>query len=222
MLATLRWSQIIAREVKLNQQLKRSSLILTNALRTKKHFSSSPMNSINYKPMTNLKKINILGDLKHLPSAPAPALCLGLSGLIPFVSAPLYMYNSGFFLPDVAMAQLTYGASILSFLGGVRWGMLVAGVGDDLPPSWSQYTWSVTPSLISWTALLVPSATVGVPICVIGLLMAAAVDLRQPSYPPWFRSLRFLLTFFAVFSLIMSSFFSYSLGSKKQPSDYLS
>ena len=71
MLATLRWSQIIAREVKLNQQLKRSSLILTNSLITKKHFSSSPMNSINYKPMTNLKKINILGDLKHLPSAPA-------------------------------------------------------------------------------------------------------------------------------------------------------
>ena len=47
----------------------------------------------------------------------ASALCLGLAGLIPFVSAPLYMFNSGYFLPDVATAQLAYGASILSFLG---------------------------------------------------------------------------------------------------------
>ena len=222
MLAAQRCVHLFSKEATFNQQLKSSSLILSNTMTLKKQFSLSPKCNINYKPLTTAKKMNILGDLKHLPSAPAPALCLGLSGLIPFVSAPLYMYNSGFFLPDVATAQLAYGASILSFLGGVRWGMLVAGAGDDLPPSWGQYTWSVTPSLISWTALLAPSATVGVPICVTGLLMAAAVDLKQPSYPPWFRSLRFILTLFAVISLIMSSFFSYSLGSKKQPSDYLS
>ena len=47
------------------------------------------------------------------------------------------------------------------------------------------------------------------------------MDLSTKSYPPWFRGLRFLLTFFAVFSLVATSVFSYSLGSKKQPSDYL-
>lgn len=47
------------------------------------------------------------------------------------------------------------------------------------------------------------------------------MDLSTKSYPPWFRGLRFLLTFFAVLSLVASSVFSYSLGAKKQPSDYL-
>ena len=54
-----------------------------------------------------------------------------------------------------------------------------------------------------------------------GLLAAGVMDLSTKSYPPWFRGLRFLLTFFAVFSLVATSVFSYSLGSKKQPSDYL-
>lgn len=47
------------------------------------------------------------------------------------------------------------------------------------------------------------------------------MDLSTKSYPPWFRGLRFLLTLFAVLSLLASSVFSYSLGAKKQPSDYL-
>ena len=68
----------------------------------------------------NLKNISVLSDLRCLPQGPGPALCLGVAGLIPFVTAPLYMANSGYFLPDIATAQLAYGASILSFLGGVR------------------------------------------------------------------------------------------------------
>ena len=123
-----------------------------------------------------------------------------------------------------------------------RWGMLVSGAGPDLPPTWAQFTWSVTPSLIAWTAVLVPSLVVGNVLCVsgeevliyfqksifityiqifTGLLAAGVMDLSTKSYPPWFRGLRFLLTLFAVLSLLASSVFSYSLGSKKQPSDYL-
>ena len=132
------------------------------------------------------------------------------------------MYNSGYFLPDIAHAQLVYGATILSFLGGVRWGMLVSGAGADLPPTWSQYGWSVTPSLIAWVGLLVPSFSAGCLLTVSGLVAAAVVDLQTASYPPWFRALRFILTFFAVISLLMSVVFNNSLGSKKQPSDYLS
>jgi len=169
----------------------------------------------------NLKNINIKSDLKKLLTGPAPALALGLSGLIPFVSAPVYMYNAGYFLSSIATAQLTYGATILSFLGGVRWGMLVAGNGDDMPANWAQYSWSVTPSLIAWAALLVPSTPGGYILCVSGLLAAAVVDLQQSSFPPWFRALRFLLSFFAVISLLTSLIFNYTLGAKKQPSDYL-
>ena len=173
----------------------------------------------------SLKNITIAADLKQLPRGPAPALGLGLAGLIPFVSAPVYMYNAGFFLPAVAAAQLAYAATILSFLGGVRWGALVtAAPGDpDLPPSWAQFSWSVAPSLVAWGALLVPSVAAGQLVCGAGLVAAAAVDLQQRSFPAWFRGLRFLLTFFAVLSLLASTVCSYTLGSLfPQHSDYLS
>jgi hypothetical protein len=41
-------------------------------------------------------------------------MCLGEKSLI---SAPVYMLNCGFLLPDIVTSQLTYGAVILSFLG---------------------------------------------------------------------------------------------------------
>ena len=36
---------------------------------------------------------------------------------------------------------------LIAYSGGVRWGMLVKG-GEHLLPSWPQYTWAVTPSLL--------------------------------------------------------------------------
>jgi len=166
------------------------------------------------------KQVTIFSDLKNITSTPAPALTLGLAGLIPFISAPLYMYNAGFFLPEIATAQLTYGATILSFLGGVRWGLLVHGT-DLLPPSWSQYCWSVTPSLLAWTSLLVPNLMGGYVICLAGLVAALVLDLKQPGYPAWFRGLRFVLSFCAVVSLVTSIVFTQTLGTKRQASDYL-
>ena len=166
---------------------------------------------------TSPPHLNILHSLRQLPSSPAPALGLGLAGLIPFVSAPLYMYNSGHFLPDVATAHLLYGASILSFLGGVRWGLLVSSGSDD----WAGYTWSVTPSLLAWTSLLLPNITAGYVLCTGGLVAAGVLDLQHPSYPPWFKGLRLVLTLVASLSLLSAAVFTQTLASKKQPSDYL-
>lgn len=176
-----------------------------------RHFQRSPSSG------NTLKSLHILRNLRHLPSAPAPALCLGLAGLIPFVSAPLYIYNSGFFLPDVATAQLAYGASILSFLGGVRWGILVG----DGKRDWAGYTWSVSPSLLAWVSLLVPDLTAGFLLTTSGLLAAAVLDLQHSSYPAWLKGLRVVLTLFAVLSLVSSTVFLHTLASKKQPSDFL-
>jgi len=159
-----------------------------------------------------------LSDLLQLPRGPAPALGLGLAGLTPFLAAPLYMQGVGLWLPGVAAAQLSYGAVILSFLGGVRWGLLVSG---DLPPTWSAYTLSVAPSLLGWAALLSPSLPAGLVACSAGLLAAASLDCRQPAYPPWFRALRLLLSLAAVTSLLACLVLSQSLATKQQPSDIL-
>ena len=58
----------------------------------------------------------------------------------------------------VSTGQLAYGASILSFLGGVRWGMLV-NPGAPIAGSWLQYSYAVAPSLVAWSALLMPPVT---------------------------------------------------------------
>ena len=163
------------------------------------------------------KPVTILSDLRNITSAPPPALALGIGGLIPFISAPLYMYNAGFFLPSIATAQLTYGATILAFLGGVRWGFLV----KEDSSSWGQYTWSVTPSLIAWSALLVPNMMVGYATIISGLVAAFIMDIKHGGFPAWFRGLRFLLSFCAILSLVTSIAFTQVLGAKKQASDYL-
>ena len=67
--------------------------------------------------MTNFK------DVVHSPPA---ALFYGISGLIPFLSIPAYMLGTGVFIPELAYSQLAYGAVILSFLGGARWGATVS------------------------------------------------------------------------------------------------
>jgi len=154
---------------------------------------------------------SILSAITGLRHSPAPALGLGLAGLIPFMAAPAYMYNAGVFLPSIATAQLTYGATILSFLGGVRWGLLASG-GPHLPPSWSQYSWSVTPSLVAWVALLIPNQPAATTLCAAGLTTALVLDLKQQGYPDWFRGLRLILTLGAVVSLLCSLGLSMGIG----------
>ena len=144
------------------------------------------------------RPINIMKDLRSLRRSPAPALCLGLAGLIPFCAAPAYMLQLGVYCPTLASYHIGYGTTILSFLGGVRWGMVVEG--DTIPQTWLQYGWSITPPLIGWAALFMPPPA-GYVTLMGGLAVTCYLDLIESGYPDWFRGLRFLLTIIAVLSL---------------------
>merc|ERR1712156_431590 len=74
-----------------------------------------------------------------------------------------------------------------------RWGLLASG-SPLLPPTWSQYSWSVTPSLVAWVALLIPNQPAATTLCVAGLTTALVLDMKQQGYPDWFRGLRLILT----------------------------
>jgi hypothetical protein len=64
-------------------------------------------------------------DRANLP--PRPALVLGAAGLLPTVAALLVMLFAGRAYQDIAFrAAGTYGAVILSFLGGAWWGLAAA------------------------------------------------------------------------------------------------
>jgi hypothetical protein len=80
---------------------------------------------------------------------------LGFGGLIPFVAAAFAMV----LLPEGGSRDLAgrilvgYGAVILSFLGGVHWGLVLR----DRPPDASRpLVMGVLPSLAGWATLLLP------------------------------------------------------------------
>lgn len=137
-------------------------------------------------------------ELRELKSAPFPAIVYGFGGVIPFLFPPLY-FTVASYSPFLATTQLVYGASILAFIGGVKWGSAVAK-GDI---SYEQIGWSTVPSLVSWIALLVPEP-IGFLCVSSGLVGALYMDLTSSKYPPWFNALRYSLTGVAVTSLTIS------------------
>ncbi|KPP65457.1 transmembrane protein 69-like [Scleropages formosus] len=142
-------------------------------------------------------------DMKELTKGPKPALYLGFSGLIPFVSAPLIMAVTELYLPDIAYAQVVYGASIVSFLGGARWGFALPE-GSPAKPDWMNLANSVVPPLLAWVALLFrDNITEAAMMVIIGLGISLHYDLSLlPTYPSWFKALRTVLTVVATFSLV--------------------
>lgn len=142
-------------------------------------------------------------SLRALTQAPKPALYLGFSGLIPFLSAPLLMAATQSFYPELAYAQMVYGASIVSFLGGARWGFAIPA-GSPAQPDWMNLGNSVVPSLLAWLALLCrDNIAEGALVVIMGLGLSLHYDLTLlPGYPSWFKAMRTILTLVATFSLV--------------------
>ena len=147
--------------------------------------------------------------LGHLTEAPIVPLSLGLFGLVPFAAVPLYMYSTGIYLPDLAFTQLAYSASILSYIGGIRWGTLLEKSND-----WKQYTYSILPSIAAWLALLVPGRW-SILWALSSLQGFAFYDISKPGYPLWFKGLRVLLTTMASLTLFSTLILSFVLPKKE-------
>ncbi len=83
------------------------------------------------------------------------ARLLGYGGLIPFVGLAILSISSllpGEWRPTAATALIAYGAVILSFLGGIHWGIAFT---QPRPPRIA-FAWGVLPSLLAWAGLLLP------------------------------------------------------------------
>ena len=103
---------------------------------------------------------------------------LGYAGLIPFVLlAALMCLVDAELLPFVAIALGGYAAAIVSFLGGVHWGIGFMK-GQDAPPF--HFIWGVVPSLFAWLALMMP-AYAALPL--LGLVVVACYAVDSKTYP---------------------------------------
>ncbi|XP_051929448.1 transmembrane protein 69-like [Hippocampus zosterae] len=142
-------------------------------------------------------------DMKDFWKSPKPALWLGFAGLIPFVAPPLFMGVTESYLPEFAYTQLAYSVSIVSFLGGARWGYALPE-SSPAKPDWINLSNSVVPSLLAWVTMLMADSIVpAVTMVIMALGISLHYDLSLlPTYPSWFKALRAVLTIVAFFSLV--------------------
>lgn len=158
---------------------------------------------------------------------PVAAAVLGGLGLIPFIGLAALALLSGGSLGALAMEALAaYGATILSFLGGVYWGFALAHVqqkcnasnptksGPDVDEALARENAArsglvgrlllgVLPQLLGWVAVLIPFRG-GQALLAVALLVWLLVERRavaQGLAPPWFLHLRLPLTLAAAVTL---------------------
>jgi hypothetical protein len=149
---------------------------------------------------------------------------LGYAGALPFLALGLLVLwpefirlqissTMRFSEASIAFALLSYGAIILSFLGGLHWGRAVT------IPSHQQIIsmriallWSVSLSLIAWFALILQVIFLpmryAASLLIAGFAVALIADLNlleKGYWPAWMRALRLYLSLTAMASLLALS-----------------
>ncbi|MES2036929.1 MAG: DUF3429 domain-containing protein [Pseudomonadota bacterium] len=124
------------------------------------------------------------------------AIRIGFAGLAPFVFLTLACWIvHPDWLGSLIRAQLYYGIVILSFLGGVHWGVTIMAGGTDQEETKKALIWGVVPILIAWLSM--SHMLLGFVVQVAGFIAAYKIDKRlYQSYgvPEWFINLRLQLT----------------------------
>jgi ABC-type amino acid transport system permease subunit len=132
---------------------------------------------------------------------------LAYAGLLPFIglSVLLWLVDPDLH-PFVALALAGYGASIVSFLGGIHWGIGFRNASRMHNAPLFNFGWGVVPSLLAWIAITMP-AYAGLPLLALILGLCYAVDRK--TYPEagleeWLP-MRLHLTVVAAISCLMGA-----------------
>ena len=129
-------------------------------------------------------------SLNRIPTWPA---LLGYAGVLPFASLALAFALTHGPMQELALrAFLVYGAVILSFLGGIRWG----AAARSAQPRGGEFVLAVLPSL--WAVFLLwwadPSTAAWGMFAGFVLLGLADGFFVVPGLPSWMQRLRLRLT----------------------------
>jgi hypothetical protein len=143
---------------------------------------------------------------------PVSAAWLGGLGALPFIGLACAMpFLVGAPRNLAADALVAYGAVILSFLGGIHWGLAIAhGGGAAQAKLPARLILSIVPSLAAWAALLVADTT-GLFILALAVAAMLWVDIRAArsgTAPPWYPTLRIPLTCIVVAALLLGTVLS--------------
>ncbi|ETN37742.1 uncharacterized protein HMPREF1541_07365 [Cyphellophora europaea CBS 101466] len=164
-------------------------------------------------------------DTFSLKSVPKEALAVGLAGVVPYLATSLstvYLafdiqyaaaHGQGLLLSGevaeqllhiIEPIQLGYGASIISFLGAIHWGLEWAGFGGY--QGYPRYSIGIVATAVAWPTLLLP-AEVGLIAQFLAFTFLYYADARASTRgwaPSWYSTYRFVLTFIVGASIVAS------------------
>jgi hypothetical protein len=106
---------------------------------------------------------------------------LGYGGIVPFVILAMLLWLVDAELhPFIALSMAGYGAVIVSFLGGIHWGIGFrnAITMHNAPPV--HFVWGVMPSLLAWVAVMMP-AFAGLPL--LGAVLIGCYLMDRHTWP---------------------------------------
>lgn len=144
---------------------------------------------------------------------PLLPLFLTLAGALPFAIGVASIHWGWPFTSAYGHALvLTYGATILSFLGGIHWGYAVAASqfpNDTRLSAPRAYILAVTIALVAWGALLLPDGKLALNLMIVTYAWAWFNDWRlagQRAIPPWFMTLRSAISAIVISLLVIATF----------------
>lgn len=141
---------------------------------------------------------------------PTVPLVLGVAGLLPFagLAAIALLQGEGPFGIGSGQARLAlavYGAVILSFLGGVRWGIVMGF--EEQERAARDYVLAVLPALIGWGALALPRPS-DLYVLAFAHVLLALLDYGlacRTVAPEWYGRLRMALGAAAALALVIAA-----------------
>jgi Protein of unknown function (DUF3429) len=133
---------------------------------------------------------------------------LTFAGAIPFIACSAALWFAPNQYRGFAASVLTaYSAVILSFLGGIQWGMAVNLI-DSAPKSARNiFFLSVVPSLLAWAMLLLPEPRSRILVAIFLFAFVWVIDALlnvQKLIPPWFFKLRSIISVIVIASLAIA------------------
>jgi hypothetical protein len=125
------------------------------------------------------------------------AWLLGMAGLLPFFGHAYFAWlTSPYEVAGLLKSQVQYTAVILSFLGALHWGVVIASPSVEGSAAGVRLAWSVLPALYAWVASMYPP-DLALPLLFFALPVVLAADAffyRSVAVPRWFLLLRTVLT----------------------------
>lgn len=150
---------------------------------------------------------------------PLAASVLGYAGALPFILATsIIWFDAGGLRETMLLSIITFGAVILTFMGGVRWGLSMRSPNG---PNFLQLTVSIIPAAISWLTLMLANRIPDYPylqhaqltILIISfalLLWSDILAARRGEPPRWYPGLRVPLTIIVEACLCVSLYIVWS------------